>query len=100
MALDRTGSHSRHASWLNQIEIYFSIVQRKVLTPNDFSSVADLQHHLLAFQDHYQLAARPFHWTFTRTDLRNLLAPSTIIRFALPPDPPLEYVIVIVKMQH
>ncbi len=63
-----------HASWLNQIEIYFSIVQRKVLTPNDFSSIAELQHHLLAFQDHYQHAARPFQWTFTRTDLRNLLA--------------------------
>jgi len=63
-----------HASWLNQIEIYFSIVQRKVLTPNEFGSLDDLKHHLLAFQDHYQLAARPFHWTFTRKDLHNLLA--------------------------
>jgi hypothetical protein len=60
-----------HASWLNQIEIYFSIVERKVLTPK---SIADLQHHLLAFQDHHQRAARPFQWTFTRTDLHNLLA--------------------------
>jgi len=49
-----------HASWLNQIEIYFSIVQRKVLTPNDFSSRAELQQRLLAFQNHYQQAARPF----------------------------------------
>ena len=57
-----------HASWLNQIEIYFSIVQRKVLTPNDVSSLAELQQHLLAFQDHYQQAARPFQWTFTRTE--------------------------------
>jgi hypothetical protein len=63
-----------HASWLNQIEIYFSIVQRKVLTPNDFSSLAELQQRLLAFQDHYQQAARPFRWTFTRADLHKLLA--------------------------
>lgn len=63
-----------HASWLNQIEIYFSIVQRKVLTPNDFSSLAGLQERLLAFQDHYQQAARPFQWTFTRADLHKLLA--------------------------
>ncbi len=38
----------RHASWLNQIEIYFSIVQQKVLTPNDFASLAALEHYLLA----------------------------------------------------
>jgi hypothetical protein len=63
-----------HASWLNQIEIYFSIIQRKVLTPNDFSSLAELQARLLAFQDHYQQAARPFQWTFTRADLHKLLA--------------------------
>ena len=46
-----------HASWLNQIEIYFSIVQRKVLTPNDFSSLAELQQRLLAFQTHYELCS-------------------------------------------
>jgi hypothetical protein len=39
-----------HASWLNQIEIYFSIVQRKVLTPNDFLSVAQLEQRLLDYQ--------------------------------------------------
>jgi hypothetical protein len=54
-----------HASWLNQIEIYFSIVQRKLLTPNDFASLAELQERLLAFQDHYQQATCPFQWTFT-----------------------------------
>jgi hypothetical protein len=64
----------RHASWLNQIEIYFSIVQRKVLTPNDFASLAALQHYLLAFQARYQVTATPFRWTFTRADLRRLLA--------------------------
>ena len=63
-----------HASWLNQIEIYFSIVQRKVLTPNDFDSLADVENRLLAFQRHYQSLARPFEWTFTRRDLARVLA--------------------------
>ena len=63
-----------HASWLNQVEIYFSIVQRKVLTPNDFSSLQELQQRLLAFQSHYQRSAWPFNWTFTRRDLNALLA--------------------------
>ncbi len=63
-----------HASWLNQIEIYFSIVQRKVLTPNDFCSLAELQQRLLAFQTHYERTASPFQWTFTRKNLRALLA--------------------------
>jgi hypothetical protein len=63
-----------HASWLNQIEIYFSIVQRKVLTPNDFASLAEVEDRLLRFQDHYQRAATPFQWTFTRQDLAALLA--------------------------
>jgi hypothetical protein len=62
-----------HASWLNQIEIYFSIVQRKVLTPNDFASLAELEARLLAFQQHYQQIAKPFQWKFTRRDLANLL---------------------------
>ena len=62
-----------HASWLNQIEIYFSIVQRKVLTPNDFLSLAQLERRLLDFQKHYQQTASPFQWTFTRKDLNALL---------------------------
>jgi len=62
-----------HASWLNQIEIYFSIVQRKVLTPNDFATLAVLEHYLLAFQHRYQAIAAPFRWTFTRADLHQLL---------------------------
>ena len=62
-----------HASWLNQIEIYFSIVQRKVLTPNDFDSLAPLEAALLAFQDHYERSATPFQWTFTREDLVKLM---------------------------
>ena len=63
-----------HASWLNQIEIYLSIVQRKVLTPNDFRSLAQLEERLLAFQTHYERSASPFRWTFTRKDLHALLA--------------------------
>ena len=62
-----------HASWLNQIEIYFSIVQRKVLTPNDFPSLAAVKQRLLAFQTHYEALAQPFEWKFTRHDLAKLL---------------------------
>ncbi len=63
-----------HASWLNQIEIYFSIVQRKVLTPNDFRSLAAVKDRLLRFQAHYEATATPFQWTFRRRDLHRLLA--------------------------
>ncbi len=63
-----------HASWLNQIEIYFSIVQRKVLTPNDFVSLAAVRERLLHFQERYAHAAKPFQWIFTRRDLAALLA--------------------------
>ena len=62
-----------HASWLNQIEIYFSIVQRKALTPNDFPSLADVQDRLLGFQSYYESIAKPFEWKFTRHDLLELL---------------------------
>jgi len=63
-----------HASWLNQIEIYFSILQRKALTPNDFSDLDELAARITAFeQDHRQIAA-PFQWTFTRAKLDALLA--------------------------
>lgn len=63
-----------HASWLNQVEIYFSVVQRKVLTPNDFSCLAELEDRLLAFQPHYEQVAKPFDWRFTRAELRALLS--------------------------
>jgi hypothetical protein len=55
-----------HASWLNQVEIYFSIVPRKALTPNDFKSLRELEQRLLAFPQRYQETASPFQWTFTR----------------------------------
>ena len=62
-----------HASWLNQIEIYFSILQRKALTPPDFASRHALTERILTFQQHYQQIARPFQWRFTRHDLARLL---------------------------
>jgi transposase len=62
-----------HASWLNQIEIYFSIVQRKVLAPNDFLDLSDVKDRLTAFQDLYNLAARPFNWKYTKNSLNDLL---------------------------
>jgi len=73
-----------HASWLNQVEIYFSVVQRKVLTPNDFASLAALEARLLRFQEHYERVARPFEWKFTRTDLARLLSKLPAAHVALP----------------
>jgi DDE superfamily endonuclease len=61
------------ASWLNQIEIYFSVVQRKVLTPNDFTDLNALAERLLDFQYYWETTARPFEWKFTRRDLAQLL---------------------------
>jgi hypothetical protein len=62
-----------HASWLNQIEIYFSIVQRKVLTPLDVTDKPTLTQRLLDFQDYYQEVAKPFSWKFTADDLKKRL---------------------------
>jgi transposase len=62
-----------HASWLNQVEIVLSVIQRKVLTPNDFTDLAEVARRLLAFQRRYQQTAVPFDWRFTRVDLDRLL---------------------------
>ena len=62
-----------HASWLNQVEIYFSVIQRKVLTPNDFSSLAEVADRLMAFQTYYEQIAKPFEWKYTRADLHELM---------------------------
>jgi transposase len=62
-----------HASWLNQIEIFFSILQRKVVTPNDFTDLTVIEKRLTDFEDRYNQTARPFRWKFT-TDLNDLLA--------------------------
>jgi hypothetical protein len=62
-----------HASWLNQAEIYLSVVQRKVLQPNDFPDPDALEQRLRAFARHYEQIAQPFKWKFTRRDLHDLL---------------------------
>jgi transposase len=62
-----------HASWLNQVEIYFSVIQRKVLTPNDFTDLGELKQRLLGFQRRYQQTAVPFDWRYTCADLDQLL---------------------------
>jgi len=62
-----------HASWLNQIEIYFSILQRKALVPNDFRSLETLKKRILGFQFYYEEIAKPFERKFTRNDLNLLL---------------------------
>ena len=63
-----------HASWLNQIEIYFSVVQRKVLTPNDFLDLKTVEQRLLDFQSRYEEIAKPFQWKFTKDDLNRILS--------------------------
>jgi transposase len=63
-----------HASWLNQVEIYFSVVQRKVVSPNDFTDLTEVENRLRAFEDRYNATAQPFQWRFTTSDLDDLLA--------------------------
>jgi hypothetical protein len=63
-----------HASWVNQIEIYFSIAQRKVLTPNDFSHVDQVKQRLTDFERLYNEIAEPFAWNFTREKLNAWMA--------------------------
>ncbi len=62
-----------HASWLDQAEIYFSIVQRKVISPNDFTSLNQIRDRLATFEIRYNAIAKPFSWKFTRTGLNDLL---------------------------
>jgi hypothetical protein len=62
-----------HASWLNQIEIYFSILQRKALTPRHFASLIELDERIMGFQDDWQKIAKPIDWRYTRRDLNDLL---------------------------
>ena len=62
-----------HASWLNQVEICFSVVQRKALSPNDFTDLDVVEQRLARFEKRYNAAAKPFKWKFTTTDLDDLL---------------------------
>jgi DDE superfamily endonuclease len=63
-----------HASWLNQVEIYFSILQRKVLTPNDFDDLATIRLRLALYEELSNQHPTPFQWKFDRTKLTVLLA--------------------------
>jgi hypothetical protein len=63
-----------HASWVNQIEVFFSIVQRKVVSTNDFTDLNEVRDRLRAFEDRYNAIAQPFQWKFTTSDLDDLLA--------------------------
>jgi hypothetical protein len=63
-----------HASWLDQCEIYFSIVQRKVVKPNDFTTLEEITERLARFEERYNQRAVPFDWTFGRDDLDKLCA--------------------------
>ncbi|HYA44010.1 MAG TPA: transposase, partial [Acidimicrobiales bacterium] len=62
-----------HASWLNQVEIVFSIIQRKVVTPNDFTDLDQISGRLADFEDRYNAISEPFDWRFTRDDLDRYL---------------------------
>jgi transposase len=64
-----------HASWLNQVEIVFSVVQRKVVSLNDFTNLDQIEQRLAAFEQRYNANARPFKWKFTPADLDDLLTP-------------------------
>jgi hypothetical protein len=56
----------KHSSWLNQIEIAFGIIHRKLLRGGNFTSVTDLESQLRAFMDYYnKTTAHPFAWTYT-----------------------------------
>jgi hypothetical protein len=62
-----------HASWLNQIEVVFSVIQRKVVKPADFADLGALADRLCRFTERYNTTARPFDWRFTSRDLAAML---------------------------
>lgn len=76
-----------HASWLNQVEIYFSIIQRKVLTPNDFADLAEVEQRLHLYAALSNQQPRPFAWKFTRTELATWLERLNTIEAAKAPLP-------------
>ena len=80
-----------HASWLNQVEIYFSILQRKAINPGDFADLDHLSERIIGFQDRYNTTATPFDWTYTRDDLNAFLhrldLHDTPLPGQTPPDP-------------
>ena len=67
------GAHPSPCVLAEPIEVYFSIVQRKALSPNDFTDLDLVIDRLNSFEDRYNATARPFKWKFTTNDLANLL---------------------------
>jgi hypothetical protein len=63
-----------HASWLNQVELYFSIIQRKVLTPTDFADLETVRLRLALYEELSNQSPTPFQWKFDRSKLAALLA--------------------------
>jgi hypothetical protein len=74
-----------HASWLNQVEIYFSIIQRKVLTPNDLASLEEVEQRLQLYEELSNGEPRPFDWKFDRAALQDFLKRLEANRQKLPP---------------
>ena len=61
----------RHCSWLNQIEIWFSILARRLLKRASFTSIDDLRSRALQFIEYFNsVLAKPFRWTFTGRSLQ------------------------------
>ena len=58
-----------HASWLNQVEIYFAQIQRQVLTPNDFTGLAEVESRIRLYEELTNRQPRPFNWKFDRAKL-------------------------------
>ncbi len=92
-AIDRLGKAHRkavlvhtpvHASWLNQVEIYFAILQRKVLTPNDFASLEEVEQRLRLYEELTNREPRPFNWKFNRAALQTFLTKLEAKRSLLP----------------
>jgi hypothetical protein len=73
-----------HASWLNQVEVYFSILQRKVLTPNDFASLEEVEQRLRLYEELTNREPRPFDWKFNRAALQVFLTKLEAKRALLP----------------
>lgn len=63
-----------HASWLKQVDISVSILQRKVLTPNDCADLEGIRLRLALHADRSKQSPRPFQWKFDRPKLTTLLA--------------------------
>ncbi|MER5987989.1 hypothetical protein [Streptomyces sp. NPDC001787] len=70
----RPGRYPGHASWYNEVEICFSVVQRKVVSSNDLTDLAPVRDRLRGFKDRWNATEQPFQWKVTTSDLDDLLA--------------------------